>query len=170
MQLTAPHAQFEQSYRDYIQELGDEERYPYPMDLPFDDFAVFVSTLKGYDKGIKLPHNLVPNSTYWLISNNEIVGCSHLRHHLNAALEHAGGHIGLGIRPRYRNKGLSTILLRQTLDKAREKGIDDVHIHCYADNLASKRMIEACGAKLHSQVFLSEHSKTVLRYIKLNPG
>jgi predicted acetyltransferase len=41
--------------------------------------------------------------------------------------------------------------------------IKEVHIHCYRDNLASAKMIEACGGILDSEV-LAE-GQVVLRYV-----
>ena len=107
---------------------------------------------------------MVPNTTYWLIHKNQIVACSHLRHTLNESLRHAGGHIGLGVRPSYRGKGLSTYMLNKTLEKARQHNINPVHIHCYADNDASIAMITACNGQLMDSLDLSD-AKTVLKYV-----
>lgn len=156
---------FEKSYREYIVELGDEERYPYPLDLDDTDFEALIATLRNYSLGRELPFGLVPNSTYWLVSNNEILGCAHLRHNLNAALLNAGGHIGLGIRPKVRGMGLSKILLSQTLVKAKKIGIDKVHIHCYQSNVQSTRMIASTGAALDSVFPLPNSNNTVMRFI-----
>jgi len=163
--LQQPSEKLQRSYNDYIIELKDEERYPYPLDLPHHDFTALITTLQDYSLGKNLPSWLVPNTTYWLLHNNEIVGCSHLRHELNEALRQAGGHIGLGIRPAYRGKGLGKVLLQKTLEKAKEKHIQEVHIHCYGDNVASMRMIESVGATIHSAVAQENSNQKVLRYI-----
>lgn len=153
------------TYAAYINELGNEERYPYPMDLAHEDFDALVSLLNNYSKGRDLPSWLVPNTTYWLMQNHEIVACSHLRHSLNQQLEEAGGHIGFGVRPSYRGKGISKILLNETLIQAKLKGIQKVQIHCYASNLASVGLIESVGASLIQTQELSQEKQTLLKFV-----
>lgn len=151
IRVIPPTEAFQQCYNAYITELGDEERYPMPMDLNHDDFPALIERLNGYSDGIGLPDGLVPNSTFWLICNDTLAGVANLRHYLTPALQHAGGHIGLGIRPGYRGRGLGTLLLAYTVEKARSMNIRPVHIHCHQHNLASVGMITACGGKLHSE-------------------
>ncbi|AEF02773.1 GNAT family N-acetyltransferase [Alteromonas sp. KS69] len=163
--LITPTVLYEASYKEYIKELGNEERYPYPLDLDHSNFASFVNLLNGYSKGVNLPENLVPNTTFWLIENSEIVGCSHLRHCLNDALRFAGGHIGLGIRPSKRGQGYGMKLLNLTLEKAFEIGVDEVHIHCYKSNKVSSSLIASSGAKLDSIVETQGKNEQVLRFV-----
>lgn len=163
--LIQPHISFEKSYRAYIEELGDEERYPYPMDLDYSDFAKLVSRLTDYSNGKNLPSHMVPNTTFWLIEDDEIIACSHLRHSLNDALKIAGGHIGLGVRPSFRGNGVGKRLLQATIEKAREMNIYPIHIHCYDDNPASQRLIESCGGLLDSTFEQESNEKVVLRFL-----
>lgn len=168
MELISPRAGFEKSYNDYISELGDEDRYPYPMDLPHSDFASLVALLTDFADGKRLFCGMVPNSTFWLIDNNEIVAVSHLRHELNDSLRLMGGHIGLGVRPSYRGKGLSKMLLNMTLAEAKKRDIHTIHIHCYKDNLASVNMIVACGGLLDAELRSDcekTDSPTVQKYV-----
>lgn len=152
MELIAPHVGLAHSYNDYIAELGDEERYPYPMDLPHHDFPRLVNLLTDFAKGKRLFPNMVANSTFWLVDNNEIVAVSHLRHVLNDSLRHMGGHIGLGVRPSCRGRGISKKLLNLTIGEAKKRHIHTIHIHCYKDNLASVNMIVACGGLLDTEL------------------
>ncbi len=168
MELISPHIKYEESYKHYISELGDEERYPYPMDLPFHDFADLVALLTAFSKGKRMLPNMVPNSTYWLVNNNEIVAVSHLRHELNESLQNLGGHIGLGVRPKFRGQGLSTMLLNLTIGEALKKRINQLHIHCYKENAASARMIIGCGGYLDSELLRDSanmESSVVQRYL-----
>lgn len=118
MQLIRPNVEYEQSYRTYIQELGDEERYPFPLDFDHTDFKELLAKLEVFRNGNDLPEGVVPSSTYWLVDEKELLGVSNLRHHLNDRMRHAGGHIGLGIRPSQRGDGLGNQLLALTLSKA----------------------------------------------------
>ena len=73
-----------------------------------------------------------------------------IRHELNDFLRTRGGHVGYGVLEQFRRRGYATEILRQALVVARSLGIDRVLITCDDDNLASSRVIEACGGKLDS--------------------
>ena len=152
VELVRPSAKYESSYRAYIAELGDEERYPFPLDFDHVDFPALLCRLNDFEAGRNLPEGYVPSSTYWLVENGELAGVSNLRHFLNERIFNAGGHIGLGIRPRARGRGLGSLLLSLTIAEARRKGIGDLHIHCHKHNAASARMIMANGGVLASEL------------------
>ncbi len=163
MKLVTPDIQYHASYLTYIKELGDEERYPFPLDFDHSDFPAMLIRIQQFEQGVDLPKAYVPSTTYWMVEGDEIIGVSNLRHYLNDQLKTAGGHIGLGIRPSSRGRKLSVQLLQMTLVKAVDKGINEVHVHCYKHNLASARMIEACGGELDSEVL--DDGVVVLRYL-----
>jgi len=163
LKLELPNLELESSYRDYIEELGDEERYPFPLDFDHSDFLAMLERVEGFRTGAKVPAGMVSSTTYWLVDDNEIMGCTNIRHRLNKQIAHAGGHIGLSIRPSYRGKGFGKILLNMSLDKARALGIKEVHIHCHATNSASKAMIESCGGALDSTVKVGDED--ISRYL-----
>jgi predicted acetyltransferase len=163
VQLLLPSADYEQSYREYIQELGDEERYPFTLDFDHADFPALLVKLESFRQGIDIPEGFVPATTYWLVDGCEILGVSNLRHKLNDRIRHVGGHIGLGIRPARRGKGFGSYLLELTLEKAFERGIKSVHVHCHKHNEPSSRMIIANGGSLESEI--NEGGKIVQRYV-----
>lgn len=167
IKLVAPDICYRQSYHRYIQELGDDERYPFPLDFDYQDFPAYLARLKEIEQGIRLPAGYVPSSTWWLVENDELIGVSNLRHYLNNSIRHIGGHIGLSIRPSRRGKGLSKALLQLTIGKAKAMGVKTVHIHCYRHNTASARMIMACGGALESEVILDQSpgSEIIQRYL-----
>ncbi|MCC5879784.1 MAG: GNAT family N-acetyltransferase [Idiomarina sp.] len=161
--LVLPNAKYEQSYREYIAELGDEERYPFPLDFDHTDFAELLAKKERFRNGIDLPDGFVASTTYWLVEGDEILGVANLRHQLNERIRHAGGHIGLGVRPAKRGCGLGNLLLKLTLDKAFDSGINPVHIHCHKHNAASARMIIANGGILESEI--GDGGEVVQRYL-----
>jgi predicted acetyltransferase len=163
VQLVLPTKEYEQSYREYIEELGDEERYPFPLDFDHSDFSKLLAKLEGFRNGIDLPDGFFPATTYWLIDGSEILGVSNLRHYLNERIRYAGGHIGLGIRPTCRSNGLGSFLLKLTLERAAERGIDPVHVHCHKHNEPSARMIIANGGSLESEI--NDDGEVVQRYV-----
>ncbi len=152
MKLVAPSAAYEQSYREYILELGDEERYPFPLDFEFDDFEQLLARLNDFAQGRNLPDGYVQSSTLWLVDNAQIVGVTNIRHRLNDAIRHCGGHIGLGIRPSYRGKGIGAQLMKMSINYLAQMNVSSIHIHCHKHNLASANMIKACGGTIDSEI------------------
>lgn len=163
MQLITPNLAFEQSYRAYIEELGDEERYPFPLDLDDCDFAALLARIEEFVQGVNLPQGYVPSSTLWLIDQGDIVGVTNVRHTLNEQIQHCGGHIGLSIRPSKRGQGLGKVLMQLSIEFLAQRGTSHVHIHCYKDNPASANTIMACGGVLDSEITVSD--QPVQRYI-----
>ena len=164
MVLIRPGLEYESSYRSYIRELGEEERYPFPLDFEHADFPALVRRLHNLSEGIGVAEGFVASTTFWLVDGGDIVGISNLRHHLNARIEHRGGHIGLGVRPSCRGQWLGNKLLALTIHEARVRGIGEIHIHCLKSNLASARMIVRNGGMLHSEVMDDGLEGAIQRY------
>lgn len=169
VELVRPNGIYEHSYRAYIEELADEVRYPFPLDFDHRDFDALLRRLSDFENGRNLPDGFVPSSTYWLIEHGELVGVSNLRHFLNERIFNAGGHIGLGIRPKARGRGLGNLLLSLTITEARRKGIGELHIHCHKHNAASARMIMANGGVLISELCDGEDG-IIQRYVVAATG
>jgi predicted acetyltransferase len=83
---------------------------------------------------------------------------------LTDKLRREGGHIGYGVRPSARRQGIATELLRQTLMRAREKGIEEVLVTCAKANQGSVRTILRNGGHLLSEEFIPERGEVVQRY------
>lgn len=163
MQLILPTEKFQESYISYIKELGNEERYPFPLDFEYADFLGLLKKLDNYAKGIAIPNDAVPSTTYWLMQNDEIIGVTNLRHFLNQQITFCGGHIGLGIRPSYRGKGFGHILMEKSIHQLNAMGVEAIHIHCYKENLASSAIIIANGGELKSE--FSDNDKIIQRFV-----
>ncbi len=165
LSLVKPIEEYERSYRSYIRELGDSERYPFTLDFKFDDFPALVARLNNHSLGIGLPDGWVPHTTFWLVDNGEIVGVSSLRHRMTDRLKRLGGHIGFGVRPSAQGRGIGKELLRQTLIEAGNLGLSEVLIICLKDNAASSRVIRANGGRLESEYSVPEYSGLLQRYV-----
>jgi len=164
MQLINPSDKYSKSYISYIKELGNEERYPFTLDLDFKDFPSYLKQLRDFSDGKNLPKHAVQNTTYWLLDNAQIVGVTNIRHRLNEHIEHCGGHIGLSIRPAFRGKGLGSVLMRLSIEKLTLMGVNKIHIHCHKTNLSSAKIIMNNGGILDSEI--SENKEVIQRYIK----
>ncbi|KXJ61836.1 MAG: hypothetical protein AXW14_07905 [Alteromonas sp. Nap_26] len=189
-QLVTPSAHFESSYHEYIVELGNEERYPFVLDFDATDFQAYLARVEDFRQGVNLPDGYVASTTYWLVCGNTLLGVANLRQYLNTVIAHVGGHVGVGIRPSCRRKGLSHLLLKWVCEIASEQGIGEpvsgsdsakatqphhqqsnstkhLHVHCYTSNTASKRMIKSVGGVLHSTVLVNskQGSTSVSRFV-----
>ncbi len=71
-----------------------------------------------------------------------------MRHRLNEQLLDGGGHIGYGVRPSARKRGLASWALGEVLKRARDRGLERVLVTCAAENVASARTIERNGGVL----------------------
>ncbi|MGW9114561.1 GNAT family N-acetyltransferase [Microbacterium sp. NPDC055683] len=84
----------------------------------------------------------------WIVDGDEYLGAIAFRHELTPFLLAQGGHIGYGVRPSARRRGLASWALGATLELARARGYDRVLIVCDVDNVASRRTIEGAGGVL----------------------
>ncbi len=62
--------------------------------------------------------------------------------------------MGYYVRPTERNKGYAKEMLRQNLEKARQRGIDKVLITCDADNSVSEKTILANGGGFEKNILV----------------
>jgi len=164
MQLIEPCMEYEADYLNYLAELGDEPRIPFPLTFPCHPFSSLLNRLTAESQGVGLPEGFVANSTYWLVHRDRILGVSNLRHSLTAALMQCGGHIGYGVRPTEQGRGVGKEILRLTLLKARSRGIERVLLTCDKSNAASRGVILANGGVLENEVAAPHAGRTTLRY------
>ncbi|NEW27656.1 GNAT family N-acetyltransferase [Nocardia cyriacigeorgica] len=110
-------------------------------------FAAWVQRLLDESSGV-MP--AAARCTYrWIVDDDRVLG--------GIALRHGGeddvlrvGHIGYGIRPSARGRGLTTWALGRMLDEARGLGMGRVLVICAAGNVASAKTIERCGGVLEA--------------------
>ncbi|MEY8575238.1 GNAT family N-acetyltransferase [Oscillospiraceae bacterium 21-37] len=109
------------------------------------------------------PEGLVPSTAYFFADRaGRVLGAIDFRHELNDYLLHYAGHIGYGIRPSCRGKGLAPYMLALCLEKARERGLARVLVTCDDENQASASTIEDCGGELENRV--EEEGRLTRRY------
>ncbi|WP_277212031.1 GNAT family N-acetyltransferase [Isoptericola croceus] len=76
------------------------------------------------------------------------VGRVSIRYALNDFLREVGGHVGYGVAPAHRRRGYATEMLRQSVERLAEAGVERVLVTCDDDNVGSAAVIEACGGVL----------------------
>ena len=112
-------------------------------------FAAFVRRLlRESDPAVPTEPGWVPCTYWWIAEGDEILGSIALRHELNDFLLDAGGHIGYGVRPGARRRGLASFALAGVLPYAKGLGLDRVLVTCDVTNEASRRTIERTGGVL----------------------
>lgn len=112
-------------------------------------FARWAGRLAGQaDTSRPAGEGRVHASYWWITEDGAYPGAITLRHELNDFLLRAGGHIGYGIRPSARGRGLATWALQSVLVRAPALGLRKVLVTCGDSNLASARVIEKAGGVL----------------------
>lgn len=148
----------------FLQDLMNEEGImvsPAPKDINELTYLKWLKEKVDTAKGINLPNDYIPCTTYWVILDNKIIGLANIKHYLNDFLRKKGGHIGLSIAKDYRRKGLGLKATKLLIEKARnEFGIEDILFTNDPANIASRNMCEKLGAELTD---IDEHCHYWLR-------
>lgn len=142
--LLTPTTDLQDEYLDFYNEWKNsgETMIPWVISKDPSNFPTMIQELLDAHNGVNLPKSWVPDSTYWLVTDeNKIVGAVNIRHSLTEHLFNAGGHIGYGIRPSERRKGYATKLLALSLEKAKELNITKALVVCDEVNTASEKTI-----------------------------
>ena len=144
-------------YRNQIVDMLDEwnnsgeEIIPYVIGrLDYSDFDYYCNNLEVRDTS----EGLVPDSTFFCLDEerNIVVGAVKIRNYLNEALLLNGGHIGDGVRPSERRKGIATKMISLALKECRKLGINKVLMVCDKGNIGSAKSIENNGGILENEV------------------
>ena len=145
LRLALPEEFSIQQIEEYRREWGAEKVKPYAMRV--------------------YPAPSSENSTLYVLADagNRVLGALHLRRELTGKLLTVDGHIGYGIRPGERGKGLSPLMLGLGLEKAREHGIAQALVTCNDDNHASAAAIRDCGGVLENLIAVAD-GNLVRRY------
>ncbi len=155
------------AYKDQLFDMMDEWVSMEPNSSPY---AIFRCDYHDFDHYLahlevtKPTEGLVPDSTWFCLDRerNILVGAVNIRRYLNDKLLECGGHIGDGVRPSERRKGVATAMIGLALEKCRELGITRVLITCDKDNVGSAKSIQRNGGVLEDERLLD--GKIVQRY------
>ena len=131
-----------------------EKIVPYAIrKADYHDFDRYVSAIEGPGDG----GETVPDSTFFCldVERNIFVGAVNIRHSLNAGLLLYGGHIGDGVRPSERRKGIATQMIALALKECRKLGIRRVLMVCDKENIGSAKSILNNGGVLENEVVVN---------------
>ena len=144
-------------YRRHLTEMLEEwyatgeSIVPYSIRrLDYRDFDNYLANLEVRDA----TSGLVPDSTFFCLDEERdiFVGAVNIRHYLNEHLLLYGGHIGDGVRPTERRKGIATQMIALALEECRKLGIDRVLMVCDKTNIGSARSIQKNGGVLENEI------------------
>jgi predicted acetyltransferase len=130
-----------------------EKIIPYAIRrLDFREFDMYMSLLEIKEGN----EGFVPNSTFFCLDEDRdiFVGAVNIRHCLNDSLLLNGGHIGDGVRPSERRKGVATEMIRLALIECKKLGIYKVLMVCNKDNIGSAKSIQNNGGILENEVLV----------------
>ena len=174
--LATPHVRFHRSFLEAADEFraAGEQQYAGILDWPPEgDFPGLRFTREGLEDpdeflrlvdnrtGDELPGSLRPpgwtTATHWWLEDpdepDRYVGAISLRHSItHPLLASTGGHVGYGVRPTARRRGIAKDALRQVVPRAARRGIPRLLVTCDLDNIASARVIESCGGVLEGEL------------------
>ena len=133
-------------------------------ELALDDFEFLLGYEEGmnWDDYLKILENELLNvdlpegrvQATFLVAEREgvIVGRTSIRHSLNDFLFNYAGHIGYGVRPKFRRQGVATEILKQSLEIIRVVGVSEILMTCDDENLGSAKVIEIHGGRLENRI------------------
>ena len=157
-----------EKYRAQLIDMMDEWAATGEKIIPYairkNDWHDFEGYLAGLDTAPKPP--LVPDSTFFCLDEERgsFVGAVNIRHYLSDALLKSGGHIGDGVRPSERRRGVATAMIGLALDECRRLGIDRVLMVCDRDNIGSAKSIINNGGVLENEVENEQDGRIIQRY------
>lgn len=153
--LIAPTVELHASFLEAREEWGEGAWLHGHGVRPTDDvvsaagFERWVASLHDQEDESIPPTDGWVHCTYrWIVEDDRFLGAIALRHTLNDWLLQTGGHVGYGLRPTARGRGLAGWALGETLETARSFGLDRLLLTCHPDNTASARTIESHGGVL----------------------
>lgn len=159
----------EQLFKDAIAAWDHDKGFLFASGYePSKPFQTYLQHLSDRESGLNLPAGYVPDTAYFLFETTQyeqkIVGRISIRHQLTPHLLNIGGHIGYGILPFARKRGLATYMLKEFLPIAKSMGINPVLLTCDENNVASRKVIEAAGGQLENKFDPGPDQVKKLRY------
>ena len=149
----------EAKYRRHLEELMQEWRSTGEKIVPYairkNDYRDFDNYLQNLEIKVATDGR-VPDSTFFCLDQQRdiFVGAVNIRHYLNEQMLLNGGHIGDGVRPSERRKGIATRMIGLALEECRKLGIYRVLMVCDKENIGSAKSIERNGGVLENEVIV----------------
>src|SRR5688572_359300 len=131
---------------------------------PGDDFSKWLELMAARRSGEDVAPGWVAATFELAIVDMRVAGRLSVRHALNGFLLQQGGHIGYGVLPAFRGRGIGKRMLQRGLQLTSELGIERVLVTCDEDNAASRRIIEGAGGSYESSCAGADAKAAIRRY------
>ena len=123
---------------------------------------------KDYALGINLSPGHVPQTTFFLLDDDTLVGFFKVRHFCNDVTRHNGaGHIGYAIKEEHRGKGYATkglaLAIKELIKMPDYDPKDDIIMGFHKDNIASRKVQEANGAIIIEETDVDYITKIIVK-------
>ena len=147
----------EEKYKKQLFEMMDEWYAIGEKIVPYairkNDYHEFEKYLENLEEKEE-KEGIVPDSTFFCLDTerNIFVGAVNIRHYLNESLLLNGGHIGDGVRPSERRKGIATKMIGLALEECKKLGIEKVLMVCNKENIGSAKSIKNNGGTLENEI------------------
>lgn len=146
-----------EKYKKQLNDMMDEWYGTGEKIVPYAIRRVDYHDFPNYMKHLEITDNeggKVPDSTFFALDEERdiFVGAVNIRHYLNESLLLNGGHIGDGVRPSERRKGVATRMIGLALRECEKLGIDRVLMVCNKENIGSAKSIRKNGGILENEV------------------
>lgn len=116
------------------------------LDEPWEDY---IYRMKAGRRGEHIPEGWVRSALFVAFDEaGELVGRVSIRYELNESLLQKGGHIGYGVLPEFRRRGIAEQLCKFGLTEAAQAGVESALLTCDSTNIGSQKTIKNCGGVL----------------------
>ncbi|MCL2194812.1 MAG: GNAT family N-acetyltransferase [Oscillospiraceae bacterium] len=128
----------------------------------YEDAAEWITWIRLFEREETKPvPDWVTAQQYLLMQNERVLGMINMRLHINNEfLAEYFGHIGYSVRPSERRKGYATAMLGLALRECPQLGLPRVLVTALADNMPSRKVIEANGGQFER--YTSPESKILV--------
>lgn len=117
--------------------------------MTFDEYKEWLKRQNEYSKGLNLPQNWIPQTTYFLYVDEKPVGIGRIRHCSSEDLERKGvGNLGYAIAKPFRGKSYGNLLFENLILKCKTFGYSKIKLYPYIDNIATNKIMLKHGGKL----------------------
>ena len=167
IRLALPSIELEDAFRKMLvayQAAGDWDHHQRLHNANSTEFSDYVQALQYQAHGRSLRQGFVPNTMYWLMVGDHLVGETNVRHFLTTALLREGGHIGYRITPNWRRHGYGTQILSLALARIKAMGIPRTLVTCDTINVGSARIIQKNGGRYENELKSFHTGNQVSRY------
>jgi predicted acetyltransferase len=168
LELVEPQGRWRASFLESLRDAHAEGRHgDLPPEMDEDAFARYLANLLA-QKHEKAPGR-VPQTTYWAVCNAAWLGRISVRHELDISLGQRFGQVGYEVAPRFRGRGVAKAMVRAFLPVLSGLGMREALATCDESNIASRRVLEAIGARYKGRFEPAEGSAK-LHYVIDVPG